>query len=75
MINVSTADSRAELTDAEQFIISCIREHPGISARAMAEMRGISPRQIEKHLSEMKLRGILLREGARRNGIWKVCGE
>ncbi len=71
----ATADSRAELTDAEQFIISCIREHPGISARAMAEKRGISPRQIEKHLSEMKLRGILLREGARRNGIWKVCGE
>lgn len=32
----------------------------------------IAPRQIEKHLSDMKQKGIIQRVGARRNGIWQI---
>ncbi len=60
------------LNETEQFIICCIQESPTISAKAIAEKRGISPRQIEKHLSDMKQKGIIQRVGARRNGIWQI---
>ena len=40
--------------------------------RLVAGIKGISPRQIEKYLDDMKKKGILLRIGARRNGEWKV---
>lgn len=60
------------LNETEQFIICCIQENPSISAKAIAEKRGISPRQIEKHLSDMKQKGIIQRVGARRNGIWQI---
>lgn len=60
------------LNETEQFIICCIQENPSISAKAIAEKRGITPRQIEKHLSEMKQKGIIQRVGARRNGIWQI---
>ncbi len=61
-----------EACDKVQFIIHCIRENAAISAREMAERAGVSPRLIEKYLTEMKKKGILQREGARKSGRWKL---
>lgn len=60
------------LSETEHFIAEYLRQAPRASAREVAETRGVSLRQIEKLLTEMKKKGILLRIGARRNGEWKV---
>lgn len=61
-----------ELSEKEQFIINCIQQKASISAKAIAERAGVSPRLIEMHLTKMKKRGILQRDGARKNGKWRL---
>ena len=61
-----------ELLEKEQFIINCIQQNASISAKAIAERAGVSPRLIEMHLTKMKKRGILQRDGARKNGKWRL---
>lgn len=67
----STAESPF-LTASEQNIIQFMREDASISARQLAEQCGMSARQIEKYIAELKKKGVLQREGARKNGKWKV---
>lgn len=67
----STAESPF-LTVSEQNIIQFMRADASISARQLAEQCGISARQIEKYIAELKKKGVLQREGARKNGKWKV---
>lgn len=57
----------------ERCAIRLEKDVPSISAKEIADKRGITPRQIEKYLSEMKKKGIIQRMGARRNGVWKIC--
>lgn len=61
-----------ELSEKEQFIINCIQQNASISAKSIAERAGVSPRLIEMHLTKMKKRGILQRDGARKNGKWRL---
>lgn len=67
----STAESPF-LTASEQNIIQFMREDASISARQLAEQCGMSARQIEKYIAQLKKKGVLQREGARKNGKWKV---
>lgn len=60
------------LSDTERYIATYLRKIPSATARELAEQRGISLRQIEKLLNDMKKKAVLLRVGARRNGVWKV---
>ncbi len=50
----------------------CMMQCPTISAKEIAEQRALSPRQIEKHISALKKKGIIERVGARKNGLWQV---
>ena len=60
------------LSEIEQAIIRFMRTDASISARQLAEQCGMSARQIEKYIAELKKKGVLQREGARKNGKWKV---
>lgn len=60
------------LSEMEQAIIRCIQDDASISAGRIAEQCGISARQIEKYMALLKKKGVLQREGARKNGKWKV---
>lgn len=60
------------LTETERAIINCMKEDAGISARQIAEQCSLSARQIEKCIAALKKKGVLRREGARKNGKWKV---
>ncbi len=53
-------------------IIILIKENPKTSAESLAQMIGISPRAVEKHLSKLKQRGILRRIGPDKGGYWEV---
>lgn len=60
------------LSELELTILQCIEEDSSVSAKQIAEKCGMSARQIEKYLAELKKKGVLHREGARKNGKWHV---
>ena len=62
-------EKRAKSSDK---ILEIISENPWISAELMAEKIGITPRAVEKHLSNLKAKGKLLRIGPNKGGHWEV---
>ncbi len=56
-------------------IIAKIKEDPGITALQLAQMIGLTPRAIEKHLSKLKASGLIKRVGPDKGGYWVVADE
>ena len=53
-------------------IIQILKEHPDYSARKLAEIIGVTPKAIEKHLARLKADGIIQRDGPDKGGNWRV---
>lgn len=53
-------------------ILSLIQATPTCTIAQLAKQIGIAPRNIEKHLAQLKKCGLLCRVGARRNGHWST---
>ena len=53
-------------------ILIIMREIPEISAKGIAEMIKITPRGVEKNISEMKTAGLIKRVGPPKGGYWVV---
>jgi Fic family protein len=53
-------------------ILSIIAHTPQASAREMAEVLGITPRQCERILASLKQKGLIARVGAAKGGHWKI---
>lgn len=53
-------------------ILGYLRANRHLSAAKIAEEAGISARQAERILSDLKKKGIILRVGANRNGYWEI---
>ena len=49
-----------------------LKDHPNYSARKLAEIIGITPKAIEKHLAKLKTEGLIKREGPDKGGFWTV---
>ena len=47
-------------------------ENQSVSAKEMANIIGISPRAVEKHISNLKNKGIVKRIGSSKKGYWEV---
>jgi Fic family protein len=56
----------------ERKILSIIAHTPQASAREMAEVLGITPRQCERILASLKQKGLIARVGAAKGGYWKI---
>ena len=56
----------------ERKILSIIAHTPQASAREMAEVLGITPRQCERILALLKQKGLIARVGAAKGGHWKI---
>ena len=56
-------------------IILLLQENPSLSANALAEQIGITPRVVERHISKLKAEGILFRDGADHGGKWVVVEQ
>ena len=56
----------------ERKILSIIAHTPQASAREMAEVLGITPRQCERILASLKQKGLIARVGAAKGGHWKI---
>ena len=53
-------------------ILRLLKVHPNYSARKLAEVIGITPKAVEKHLAKLKAEGLIKREGPDKGGYWTV---
>lgn len=53
-------------------ILMILRENPYYSARRVAEVIGITPKAVEKHLTKLKAEGLIIRYGPDKGGKWLV---
>ena len=53
-------------------ILQLLKVHPNYSARKLAEVIGITPKAVEKHLAKLKAEGHIKREGPDKGGYWTV---
>jgi Fic family protein len=53
-------------------ILQLLKDHPTYSARKLAEVIGITPKAIEKHLAKLKAEGLIRRDGPDKGGSWTV---
>ena len=72
----SNAEIRDEngLNYLHERVLGGLRADRGISAAGIAADIGVSARQVERILSDLKKNGIIRRVGANRNGYWEVLG-
>jgi predicted HTH transcriptional regulator len=60
------------INETQQKIVALMVENPTITSGEIAELIGITKRQIELNISKLKSLGIIERKGARKNGQWIV---
>ena len=53
-------------------ILQLLKVHPNYSARNLAEVIGITPKTVEKHLAKLKAEGLIKREGPDKGGYWTI---
>ena len=63
---------RKEFLKAQRVIYKLISSNPGITIAEMAANIGVSDRQVRKYLKRMTDMKFVVREGGRKNGIWRI---
>ena len=61
-----------ELTDRQQVILGLIKENPSLSASEMSLKTGMVTRTIQRDLASLHEKGILTREGSRKDVKWVI---
>lgn len=60
------------LNETQKKIIELMRQDSRITIPRISEIIGISKRNIEANISDLKKKGIVERIGSRKNGYWEV---
>ena len=66
------ATNATELTEDEKLIIVAVEQNPSITQQALHNQTGITIGTIKRILPRLQEKGVLIREGNRRSGNWKV---
>lgn len=69
------ANATKEFAKAQRQIYKLISQMPQISAAQMSEHMGISLRQVQRYLKQLSDQNLIVREGSRKNGIWKILDD
>ena len=69
------ANVTKEFVKAQRQIYKLISQTPQINATQMSENMGISLRQVQRYLKQLSDLKLIVREGGRKNGIWKILDE
>ena len=64
--------NREKKIKSREKIIALLSQDNSLSAVALAERIGITPKAVEKHIAKMKAEGILKRVGPDKGGHWQV---
>ena len=71
----ANANITKEFVKAQRQIYKLISQTPQINATQMSENMGISLRQVQRYLKQLSDLNLIVREGGRKNGIWKIVDE
>ena len=66
------SSSSLDLDTNEKQMLNLIKVNNKLSAKKMAEEMGLSERQIQRLLKDMKEQEIIVREGSNKNGSWRI---
>ena len=61
-----------DLLDIEKRILQILSNHPGRSAKSIADECELSARTVERYLKALQLKGKLQRVGATKGGMWRL---
>jgi Fic family protein len=53
-------------------MIEKLKKQPALTAQELAAMLNRSPRTIERHIKELRERGMLVRAGSDKSGYWQI---
>ena len=56
----------------ERNILAIIAESPNVTVRDMADALGLSLRQCERLIAEMKRKNLIKRTGSNKSGVWEI---
>lgn len=56
----------------ERNILAIIAESPNVTVRDMADVLGLSLRQCERLIAEMKRKNLIKRTGSNKSGLWEI---
>ena len=59
----------------EEKILIEMRKNPSVTAREIAEITSLAPRQVERLISRLKEQGLICRTGAKKNGQWVLVNR
>lgn len=63
---------RDDLNDTQKRILELLSQDAQLSAKKIADVIGISSRNIESNIKKLKKCGILIRHGSPKNGYWEI---
>lgn len=63
---------KSGLTENEIIVLTLIIEQPSLSVGTISEQSTIGRRTVERALHSLKEKGIIVREGSKRSGYWKI---
>ena len=69
---IPTSNSSKKTGKSREKNLQLLKVHPNYSARKLAEVIGITPKAVEKHLAKLKAEGVIKREGPDKGGSWIV---
>ena len=69
------ANVTKEFAKAQRQIYKLISQTPQISAAQISENMGISLRQVQRYLKQLSDLNLIVRDGGRKNGIWKILDD
>lgn len=64
-----------ELTEHQTVILKLIQENPTLSASEMSQKTGMVTRTIQRDLADLQRKGVLVREGSRKDGRWVIITQ
>lgn len=65
----------SELTERQKMMLERIKEKPTVSRKELSIELKINESAVQKHLKNLKKKGLLRRIGADRGGHWEVAGD
>jgi predicted HTH transcriptional regulator len=71
-VTIPKEENVAPLTDIQKAILQLMRDNSKITFAAMAETLGISKVTVNKHVNELKEKGLLVRKGSKSIGEWII---
>lgn len=69
------ANEQKEFLKTQRMIYKMISSNPEVTIVEMSENMGLSHRHIRKYIKRITDLNFIVREGGRKNGIWKIIDE